>query len=150
MLLNKADIALLIPHGGAMCLLDSVIRWDASGIRCISQSHREQSNPLCSDRQLPAVCGVEYAAQAMAVHGSLAGKFAEKPRSGYLASVRDVKIGRDRLDDLPGSLIVDAEIIMGDGNQVIYQFALFIGDMEILQGRATVVLDAGILRERKT
>jgi len=142
MLLNKADIALLIPHSRAMCLLDGVVRWDMSGIRCISQSHHDQNNPLCSNGQLPAVCGVEYAAQAMAVHGGLAGNSAAKPRAGYLASIRDVKIGRDRLDDLPGQLIVDAEKLMGDGNQVIYQFLLFVGELEILSGRAIVVIDA--------
>ena len=93
--------------------------------------------------QLPVVCGIEYAAQAMAVHGSLAGNFGPKPRPGYLVGVRDVAIGRSRLDDLAGELIADARKVMGDENRIIYRFALRVGDLEILSGRATVVLDAG-------
>lgn len=143
MLLSRADIALRIPHGGAMCLLDGVVLWDASRILCSSRSHRNPDNPMRSGGHLPAVCGIEYAAQAMAVHGSLAGDTGARPRSGFLASVRDVAVGADRFDDLEGELMVDAEKIMGDENRVIYQFALRIGSLEILSGRAAVVLDAG-------
>lgn len=46
MLLSKAEIARLIPHGGPMCLLDAVLRWDASRIRCSSRSHPDQDNPM--------------------------------------------------------------------------------------------------------
>jgi len=91
--------------------------------------------------QLPAVCGIEYAVQAMAVHGGLAGG-AGKPKAGYLASLRDVACRKNRLDDLEGELIVDAEKLMGDENRVIYQFTLWVGEAEVLSGRATVVLDA--------
>lgn len=131
-----------------MCLLDGVVRWDASRICCSSRSHRDPGNPMLSGGQLPAVCGIEYAAQAMAVHGSLAGNIGAKPRSGYLASVRDLTIGKNRLDDLQGELIVDAEQVMGDESRVIYQFAVRVGDLEVLSGRATVVLDAGNPKDR--
>jgi predicted hotdog family 3-hydroxylacyl-ACP dehydratase len=92
--------------------------------------------------QLPAVCGIEYAAQAMAVHGGLAGVGGGRPKAGYLASLRDVACWRDRLDDLEGELVVDAEKLMGDASRVIYQFTLRVGKAEVLSGRATVVLDA--------
>ena len=35
--LTKAEIAALIPHAGAMCLLDRVVHWDAEKIRCTSR-----------------------------------------------------------------------------------------------------------------
>lgn len=92
--------------------------------------------------QLPAVCGIEYAAQAMAVHGGLAGIVGGKPKAGYLASLRDVACRKNRLDDLEGDLIVDAEKLMGDESRVIYQFTLRVGEVEVLSGRATVVLEA--------
>ena len=72
-LLDKAAIAALIPHAGAMCLLDAVLAWDATTIACVASSHRSPANPLAGERRLDAVCGVEYAAQAMAVHGGLTG-----------------------------------------------------------------------------
>ena len=139
---SRDEIARLIPHAGAMCLLDGVVQWDAARIRCVSRTHRDVENPLRAGAELPALCGIEYAAQAMAVHGGLAGMRADKPRAGYLVSLRDVVCRRRRLDELAGELVVDAEQIMGDANRVIYQFTLRVGAVEVLSGRATVVLDA--------
>ena len=142
MAMTKAEIAALIPHAGAMCLLDGVLRWDATQISCVSRTHRDMENPLRAGGQLPAVCGIEYAAQAMAVHGGLAGNVGSRPRSGYLVALRDVICRHDRLDNLDGDLVVDAVQLMGDEGRVIYQFALRVGKVEVLSGRATVVLDA--------
>ena len=142
MVMTKADIARLIPHAGSMCLLDGVEHWDATHIRCVSRSHRDIANPLRADGQLPAVCGIEYAAQAMALHGGLAGLIGNQPRAGYLVGLRDVVCRYSRLDNLDGDLTVDAAQLMGDQGHVIYQFALRVGAAEILTGRATVVLDA--------
>lgn len=142
MRLTRAEIANLIPHAGPMCLLDGVLQWDASRIRCVSRSHRDPDNPLRADGHLPAVCGIEYAAQAMAVHGGLAGKAGGKPRAGYLASLRDVVCRRSHLDELDGDLIVEAEQVTGDGARVIYRFTLWVGKVEVLSGQAAVVLDA--------
>ncbi len=141
MQLSKADIARLIPHAGTMCLLDGVLQWDAAHISCVSRSHCDAGNPLRAGGQLPALCGIEYAAQAMAVHGGLAGNIGARPRSGYLVGLREVVCRLQRLDDLDGDLIVDAEKLMGDGSRVIYSFALRVADRVVLSGRATVVLD---------
>jgi len=140
--MTRAEIAKLIPHAGAMCLLDGVVQWDSARIRCISSTHRDIANPLRAGGQLPVVCGIEYAAQAMAVHGGLAGTIGSKPKAGYLVSLRDVIFRKSRLDNLEGDLIVDAEQLMGDQSRVIYQFTLRVGEVEVLSGRATVVLDA--------
>ena len=147
MRVTRERIAGLIPHSGAMCLLDGVIQWDADRILCTSRSHRAADNPLRADGRLPAVCGVEYAAQAMAVHGGLAGNVGGRARAGYLASLRDVECRRDRLDDLEGDLVVEAEQVAGDGTHVIYRFKLRVGEVEVLSGQALVVLEmAGVAR----
>ena len=142
MLLSKAELARLIPHAGAMCLLDGVERWDAESIRCVSSTHADPGNPMRAGGKLAALCGIEYAAQAMAVHGALAGGARARPKAGYLVSLRDVSCLVARIDDVPGELVVDAEKLMGDEDRVIYRFALRVGDTGILNGRATVVLDA--------
>jgi predicted hotdog family 3-hydroxylacyl-ACP dehydratase len=142
MRLTRAEIAGLIPHAGAMCLLDGVVHWDEDRIRCVSRSHLDAGNPLRAGGRLPAVCGIEYAAQAMATHGGLAGSTCGRPRAGYLASLRDVVCRRDRLDDLDGDLVVEAERVLADEGRVIYQFKLWVGEMEVLSGRAAVVLEA--------
>ena len=149
MSLSKDEIAKLIPHSGAMCLLDSVEEWDAKQIRCLSRSHHDNENPLRADGQLAALCGIEYAAQAMAVHGGLAGNIGSRPRTGYLVSLRNVVCRQSRLDTLDGDLIVEAAQLMGDQSRVIYQFTLRAGEIEVLSGRATVVLDASVTDIRK-
>ena len=141
MRVTRAEIAGLIPHSGAMCLLDGVVQWDADRILCTSRSHRAVDNPLRAEGGLPAVCGVEYAAQAMAVHGGLAGKIGGRPRAGYLASLRDVVCKRGRLDDIEGDLVVEAEQVASDGAHVSYRFRLRVGEVEVLNGQALVVLD---------
>src|ERR1700688_1204625 len=71
MRLNRAWIESRIPHHGRMCLLDEVIAWSDARVSCRSGTHREADNPLRADGKLGIACGIEYAAQAMAVHGAL-------------------------------------------------------------------------------
>ena len=59
-----------------MCLLDAVLDWDDARITCRATSHADPANPLRADGRLGAANGIEYAAQAMAVHGALLAKLA--------------------------------------------------------------------------
>lgn len=142
MLATRAEIAKVIPHSGPMCLLDGVLECDAQRIRCISGTHRNADNPMRSGDVLPALCAIEYAAQAMAVHGAWDAKYEKRPRAGFLAALRDVSCHTMRLDDLSDDLIIEAEKVMGDEARVIYQFNIHAGTTKIMSGRATVVLDA--------
>lgn len=141
-MLARAEIARLIPHAGRMCLLDEVAAWDASTIRCLARSHRDPGNPMRAAAELPALCGIEYAAQAMAVHGRLSAAVAEQPRAGYLASVSDVVCAARRLDELEGDLVIEAEKLAGDELRVLYVFKILSKNIEILSGQAAVVLAA--------
>jgi predicted hotdog family 3-hydroxylacyl-ACP dehydratase len=141
--LTREGIERLIPHAGTMCLLDGVMDWDENRIRCVSGTHRATDNPMRGGDGLPALCGIEYAAQAMAVHGGLAGGKRAKPRAGYLASVRDVACRRARLDDLEPDLVIEAQRVMGEEDRVIYEFRILAGGAEVMSGRAAVVLDVG-------
>ncbi len=150
--LNRDDIARRIPHQGSMCLLDTVSAWDDSHIHCQASSHRAPNHPLRAHGRLGAACGVEYAAQAMAVHGTLVAEAAAgtaggstAPRAGYLASMRGVNLYVDRLDTVPGPLTVSAERMTGDANTVLYSFTVQAGTQTLLSGRAVVVLDAALL-----
>jgi predicted hotdog family 3-hydroxylacyl-ACP dehydratase len=147
--LDRAGIARRIPHQGRMCLLDTVLAWDHTRIRCATASHRAPDHPLRAHGRLGAAAGVEYAAQAMAVHGALvaAGRAGGEagdvpPLAGFLASVRGVTLHVARLDTIDGPLTVNAELITGDGNTMLYRFSLEGGARTLLDGRASVVLDA--------
>lgn len=140
MMITRTEIATMIPHAGTMCLLDGVLYWDPTSIRCVSGRHRAEDNPLRRAGRLNAICGIEFAAQAMAVHGRLSGGASRRPQAGYLASVRDVKCRQGCLDLLEPDLVIAAELLMGDEQRVIYQFALDCSGTEVLSGRAAVVL----------
>jgi predicted hotdog family 3-hydroxylacyl-ACP dehydratase len=140
-MIDKAGIARLIPHAGTMVLLDRVEAWDAGMIRCRASSHRDAGNPLGVGGRLGAACGVEYAAQAMALHGGLTGAVDGRPRSGYLASLRALTLAVARLDDLAGDLVVEAERLAGEGAAVSYGFRISHEGAVLLSGRAAVILE---------
>jgi predicted hotdog family 3-hydroxylacyl-ACP dehydratase len=144
MLMTRDEIARLIPHSGNMCLLDSVLAFDAEHIVCTATSHTDSANPLRSQGRLGAVCGVEYAAQAMALHGGLREHSTQptRPRAGYLASVRSIQVHTDCLDTHPQALRIEAHRQSGDDTRVLYAFSVHAGATLLLEGRAAVVLDA--------
>lgn len=141
-MLEHAWIAAHIPHQGAMCLLDGVVEWDRQRIVCLAISHRDRDNPLRSHGCLHAACGIEYAAQAMAVHGALCSADGDRPRAGFLASVRGVELAVDRLDDIAAPLTIAAQRLGGDGNSELYGFAVSADGRRLIEGRAAVILDA--------
>ena len=139
---NAAEIARLIPHQGRMCLLDAVLDCSPARIRCRASSHRRADHPLRGAEGLLSPAAIEYAAQAMALHGALNARPGVDGRPGFLASAREVQLHVPRLDDLSGDLIVQAEPLAGGERQAMYRFALHdAGGRCLVEGRATVVLD---------
>jgi predicted hotdog family 3-hydroxylacyl-ACP dehydratase len=123
-----------------MCLLEEVLIWDTVRIRCRATSHRLADNPLRAHGRLGAACGVEYAAQAMAVHGAIMAHDSATPaRAGLLASVRNLVLRVTRLDDLDADLIASAERVAGDEGGTLYDFTVSSGGRELLSGRAGIV-----------
>jgi predicted hotdog family 3-hydroxylacyl-ACP dehydratase len=144
--LDHAWIARHIPHQGSMCLLDCVEAWDRQRIRCRASSHRAAGNPLRAYGRLGAVCGIEYAAQAMAAHGALlAPPDSSGARVGYLVSVRGTRLQVPRLDDIAADLVVEATCITRSENNILYQFGVSAAGRALLDGRAAIVLNAGAL-----
>lgn len=129
-----------------MCLLDRVEAWNEQRIACRANSHRAVDNPLRAHGRLGAACGIEYAAQAMAVHGALlAPAGVACARVGYLVSVRGAQLHVPRLDDIVEDLLVEASCITRSENNILYQFSVSSAGRVLLDGRAAVVLDAGTL-----
>jgi predicted hotdog family 3-hydroxylacyl-ACP dehydratase len=138
--MNPVDIARLLPHSDNMVLLDAVLEHDAGTIHCLARRHHAADNPLRMDGRLPAWCGIEYAAQAMAVHQGLCANNAAPPARGFLAVVRDVALAPTDLDGLPGELHIHAEKIIAESGRSLYQFHLTSQGQTLLSGRAAVVL----------
>ena len=96
--------------------------------RCRATSHRLADNPLRAHGRLGAACGVEYAAQAMAVHGAImAHTSGTKARAGLLMSVRSLVLAVTRLDDLATDLIAGAARLAGDEGSTLYEFTVSSG-----------------------
>lgn len=142
MTLDRAWILAHIPHQGSMCLLDTVLEWDEAAIVCRASSHRDPANPLRGPQGLGVTAGIEYAAQAMAVHGALLDTEAAGARVGYLTSTRDVVWHASSLDALNDDLHIRAERLSANAGNVLYQFQVSAGAQPVLSGRATVILNA--------
>ena len=141
--LNRDVIATLIPHAGAMCLLDAVLDWDATRIHARSTSHAHAAHPLRRDGALHAVHLCEYGAQAAAVHGALVARAAgTAPRSGLLAALREVRLCAAAVDPAGGALNVEAECLLGDAHGAQYDFRVTQGGCLLARGRATIVYAA--------
>lgn len=133
------NIGAMVPHAGAMCLLDAVLRWDAAGIECSALSHLSPDNPLRFEGRLSALCGIEYAMQAAALHGALLDGGARQP-AGRIASMRGVTVHGDRLDT-PGALHVAAMLDHREAGGLLYRFRVTSAAGHLLaEGRAAISL----------
>jgi predicted hotdog family 3-hydroxylacyl-ACP dehydratase len=153
--MNQQDanaLLALLPHGPAMRLIAQVLAVDASSIRCRITSHRDLHNPMRREgaQGLGAACGVEMAAQAIAMHAAhlaleaSGGTPPNQPRGGMLTSVRDLQLTCDRLDTIASDLLVLATFTTGDANAALYSFALWdeaqgSEQQALLTGRVSVV-----------
>ncbi|MDD5404059.1 MAG: 3-hydroxylacyl-ACP dehydratase [Sulfuricella sp.] len=138
--ISKAELCQLLPHTDTMCLLHEVTAWDAGHIACLAINHSDPANPLRHNGRLPAHCAIEYAAQAMAVHGGLATRNGSKPRVGFIGSVRDVKLHVQRLDDILAPLEIVAIKQLADANHSLYELRVCAAGRELMTGRAAVFL----------
>jgi len=123
-----------------MCLLDRMVECDAERIVCEASSHLDEDNPLRAGERLGAACAVEYAAQAMALHGAVLreGESAA-PQSGLMVAVRDLQLCVGRLDDLASPLRIVARRLEGTGRAVAYAFEVTCeAGRPVARGRVTL------------
>ncbi len=130
----------LLPHSGSMCLLDRIVAWDEHRIELLARSHCDPANPLRHRGLLPIHAGIEYAAQGMAVHGTLCEQRENRPRPGFLAALSNVDWYCIRLDDLPGELRVLADKLTATQGGSSYRFSLYHEQQLLLEGQAVVAL----------
>lgn len=139
-------LAALVPHAGSMCLLDSVVSWDARRIVCRTASHRRPDHPLSREGWLGAVHLLEYAAQATAVHGTLVADAADGPVVRYLGGVRDCDLHVSRVDDVAADLHVEAERLMWMNGNALYRFRVSADGRALAEGRLSIVAPAEAAR----
>ena len=137
--LDHAQIAARIPHAGSMCLLHEVQAWDQNHIQASAISHRLIDNPLRGPQGLGIAAAIEYAAQAMAVHGNLMSK-SGTATPGRLASTRGVRCRVRWLHLVEDDLTIIARKIMGDDAGMVYDFEISADEEVLVTGRASIAL----------
>ncbi|HRY16847.1 MAG TPA: hypothetical protein P5149_00450 [Candidatus Competibacteraceae bacterium] len=140
MLTDKTRIRELIPHTGAMCLLDAVVAWDDDSIQCLTDTHRDPANPLRRQGRLPVIAAFEYGAQAAAIHGGLRACAAgETAPAGYLAALRDARWFAAELDENAAPLEVTARRLLGEAAHCIYTIHIRAAGQLLAEARVTIV-----------
>ncbi len=124
-----------------MCLLHEVIHSNDTSLTAIATSHLDADNPLRVNGTIASINGVEYAAQAMAVHGSL---LSDTAQSGYIATIRNIEIKTpflsDNMSPTTEALIIKVEQLMSNENGFTYQFDITCEQESLISGKITVFL----------
>lgn len=85
--MSLPDIRSLVPHSGAMSLLDTLLAADAETLE--AQVTIGPDSMFCSGGEVGAWVGVEYMAQAVAAHAGFAARLRGEPvRVGFLLGTR--------------------------------------------------------------
>ncbi len=140
MLILRQQIASLIPHGEAMCLLDQVTDWDAHHLNAITESHRRADNPLFESERMDTVALVEYGAQAAAIHAALQQSGLGAARPAYLGAIKKLRLYSQYVDTGVAELQIEAQCIFSDNNGAIYDIWARAGGNDLISGRIVLVL----------
>jgi len=106
----------LLPHRGAMLLVESVLEVDAQSIEC--RGRILAAHPTVAAGRAPAILGLEMGAQAAGLHAALQARAADPapepvgedgkgqpaaaPRLGYLVGIRQARFDESHLPvDVP-------------------------------------------------
>lgn len=136
-LLTQDAWAGLIPHAGAMALIDAVVAWSATTIHATTLRRSPDGHPLCNAAGLHAVHLIEYGAQAAAVHSALCGDI--DVREGRLVSLRDVQLTVDHVDLANGCLDVQAQRLASSRHAAQYAFQVEQHGRRLALGRLMVM-----------
>lgn len=140
-ILNHNEIEQRLPHSDNMSLLNEIIQFDKQSLTALAISHLDANNPLWQNGRINTVNGIEYAAQAMAVHGSLLSeKLSATPLTGYIATVRNIIIKVPQLPIEKTPLLINVEQLMSNEDGFTYQFHISCAQQSLILGRITVFL----------
>src|SRR5580658_2112697 len=141
--ISADEIYARIPHSGAMRLLDAVLSWDDQSIVCSASSHVDPANPLRDNGVCSSVHAVEYAAQAMAVPGSLLAPDDRNARLElvYVATFRGVEIHPGALDERENAISnIVAKRVASLPNGWNYEFSVASEEVVLARGKTVVVV----------
>lgn len=140
--MNRQAIEKLIPHTGAMSLLDEVVQWDEEGITCKTRSHKRTDNPFISepDQPLDTTALLEYGAQAAAVHAALLQQGMAGQGTAFIGAIKQLKFIQRAVDPVIDELIIKAHCQLNTRDGAIYQLDCGSEQQALLSARVILVL----------
>lgn len=145
-MLEKHQIAGLLPHQGTMFLIERVLNYSRDDIICATRSHQLPENPLRHAGHLPAHAAIEYAAQAAGIHGGLLNRdlVPDAPaQMGYLAVISNAEWTIEYLDDLPEELIIHARRTAVTPGGRAYRVRIECRNIIIMNADLVIALETG-------
>lgn len=139
MLIQRQQIAQLIPHGEAMCLLDQITDWDEHQLKATTASHCRKDNPLIENGRMDTVALVEYGAQAAAVHAALQQSGLSATRPAYLGAIKKLRLFTQYVDVSVAELQIQAQCIFNDSNGAIYDIWTCAEGDDLMTGRIVLI-----------
>lgn len=141
-LYNRSELVDMLPHSGSMSLLDTVVEYSSERIKCTATSHRDPQNPLRINGRLSIYSGVEYAAQAMAVHNYLSRATGEvrDPKQGVVAVASKLRAHCSAIDCLSSAVEINVAVVDETGDSALYGFMISSSSTRLLEGRLLVML----------
>lgn len=154
--LDKAVFGAWLPHAGDMILLDTLLAWSETEAHCTTLSHTRSPHPLAVNGRLGSANLVEYAAQAMALHGAMSAATADKAVDadnantpdntadagnghGVLAGVRRLSLYVNEIHTETAALDIAVQLVSGDARTALYDFTVQTQNRLLAEGRATVM-----------
>lgn len=122
-----------------MCLLEKIESWNENEIVCTAISHLSPNNPLSMKGKLHIIHGVEYAAQAVAVHGRLLIASGTSSK-GLLASTRNLRFNAHRFDNIKTPIRIHARSLASTIHGVAYSFTVSAGEKVLISGECTIII----------
>ncbi len=141
-----ADLYQHLPHGGNMQLIKKVKAWDEHSIHCQTNSHLSRSNPLLDASHLPATSAIEYAAQALALHGVIkkqAKGLLDQANKAFVVSAKGLHFDQVNLSQFEQTLDVSATVLIGNSQSAVYSVQVSAGDHCFLKGDLGVMSHSG-------
>ncbi|MBN1378387.1 MAG: hypothetical protein JXA04_04050 [Gammaproteobacteria bacterium] len=122
-----------------MSLIDRVIDCDENYIKCETDSHKAEKNPLTENGKLASIILIEYASQAAGIHASLNQRELTQGKPAYIGSIKNVKLFTESLENINETLILEARCILSNAKGAIYDFSVY-HRQPLAEGRVTLVL----------
>ncbi len=105
-------IAELLPHSGAMVLLDEVVEHGEG--RIVTRVTLRPGSLFTEGGRIPALVAIEYMAQTVGAYAGMRARAAGEPvQMGYLLGTRELTLDVDAFD-VGDELVVEARHVWGD------------------------------------